>query len=76
MDVAPLIPSVLPLLLGLALGFASWGLLEYAIHGFLSHRLRTPVSPIHWGHHRTSVGIEDVADLIADLDQALNAAEG
>lgn len=35
----------------LALGFLSWGALEYVIHGFLSHWFRTPVSPMHWGHH-------------------------
>jgi len=34
------------------LGFLSWGLVEYAVHGVLSHRLKTFVSPLHWGHHR------------------------
>jgi len=34
------------------LGFFAWGFVEYLIHGVLSHRLRTPVSPLHWGHHR------------------------
>jgi dihydroceramide fatty acyl 2-hydroxylase len=33
-------------------GFYSWGFVEYAIHGFLSHRWNTPVSPLHWAHHR------------------------
>jgi 4-hydroxysphinganine ceramide fatty acyl 2-hydroxylase len=33
-----------------ALGFS---LLEYFIHSILSHRFKTPVSPIHWGHHQT-----------------------
>lgn len=53
---ATLIRSSLPLGLVLA-GFMSWGLLEYGIHGLLSHRLRTPVSPIHWGHHRTPAAV-------------------
>lgn len=35
-----------------ASGFAAWGFVEYLIHGILSHRFRTPVSPMHWGHHR------------------------
>jgi sterol desaturase/sphingolipid hydroxylase (fatty acid hydroxylase superfamily) len=33
-------------------GLFAWSLLEYAIHGVLSHRFRTPVTPLHWGHHR------------------------
>lgn len=33
------------------IGFLGWPLVEYTIHGFLSHRFRTPVSPLHWGHH-------------------------
>ena len=33
-------------------GLLCWSLVEYGIHGALSHRLRTPVSPLHWGHHR------------------------
>lgn len=32
-------------------GLLAWPLVEYTIHGFLSHRLRTPISPLHWGHH-------------------------
>lgn len=41
-------------LLAIALvGFVSWSFTEYAIHGLLSHRWKTPVSPIHWGHHKT-----------------------
>ena len=39
------------LALWLAAGWLAWPLLEYGIHGFLAHRLRTPVSPLHWGHH-------------------------
>lgn len=36
---------------GFALGLAAWPFVEYAIHGVLAHRLRTPVSPLHWAHH-------------------------
>jgi sterol desaturase/sphingolipid hydroxylase (fatty acid hydroxylase superfamily) len=32
-------------------GFLFWGLLEYTIHGFLSHRWKTFVSPLHGAHH-------------------------
>lgn len=35
-----------------ASGFLAWPLLEYAIHGWLSHRFQTFVSPLHWEHHR------------------------
>jgi hypothetical protein len=38
-------------------GFFGWGLVEYAIHGVLSHRFRTFVSPIHWGHHRNPAAV-------------------
>lgn len=34
-------------------GFLFWGLLEYAIHGPLSHRWKTFVSPLHANHHRS-----------------------
>ena len=45
--------------LGLAvlLGGLCWSFVEYAIHGLLSHRFRTPVSPVHWGHHRTPAAV-------------------
>ncbi len=33
-------------------GLLFWGFLEYAVHGLLSHRWRTFVSPLHWNHHR------------------------
>lgn len=33
-------------------GLLSWSLLEYLIHGILSHRFETFVTPLHWGHHR------------------------
>lgn len=35
----------------IAVGYWFWGFIEYFVHGFLSHRWRTPVSPLHWGHH-------------------------
>lgn len=41
------------LLLGLfATGLVAWSLLEYVIHGVLSHMLRTPAATMHWSHHR------------------------
>ena len=40
-----------------AVGLLAWGLVEYGIHGVLSHRLRTFVSPMHWGHHRTPAAV-------------------
>lgn len=36
----------------LSLGIFLWSFIEYLIHGILSHRFRTPVSAMHWGHHR------------------------
>jgi sterol desaturase/sphingolipid hydroxylase (fatty acid hydroxylase superfamily) len=44
--------DLLKLSLFVAGGFLTWPLVEYTIHGFLSHRLRTPISPLHWGHHK------------------------
>ncbi len=44
------------MIIGAGLFFAGvWGfsLLEYLIHGVLSHRFETPVSPLHWGHHKS-----------------------
>jgi len=38
-------------------GYLGWGLVEYGIHGVLSHRFRTFVSPMHWGHHRTPAAV-------------------
>lgn len=38
-------------------GFLSWSFVEYAIHGLLAHRFRTPVSPLHWSHHRTPAAV-------------------
>lgn len=55
--------SLLLLLALVALGFAGWSFLEYVIHGWLSHRFKTPAATMHWGHHRdprrvfTSVGV-------------------
>ena len=37
---------------GVGSGWLFWPLLEYAIHGGLSHRWRTFASPLHWQHHR------------------------
>ncbi len=34
-------------------GFFFWGLLEYTIHGPLSHRWKTFASPLHANHHRS-----------------------
>ena len=40
-------------IIGLPLaGFFLWGLLEYTIHGPLSHRWKTFASPLHANHHR------------------------
>ncbi len=36
----------------LALGIFAWTLLEYAIHGPLSHVWATPIAPLHDVHHR------------------------
>ncbi len=33
-------------------GLFLWSFLEYLIHGILSHRFKTPVSTMHWQHHR------------------------
>ena len=40
-----------------AAGFLAWPAVEYLIHGILSHRFRTPVSPLHWSHHRNPRGV-------------------
>jgi len=48
-------PSVAELTVPLLLvgaGWLAWPFVEYLIHGVLSHRFRTFVSPLHWGHHR------------------------
>jgi hypothetical protein len=42
---------ILRLLLALMAGLLAWPLLEYFVHGLLSHRWRTFASPMHWGHH-------------------------
>jgi sterol desaturase/sphingolipid hydroxylase (fatty acid hydroxylase superfamily) len=46
------VQSVLPLAALVAAGLVTWPLLEYVIHGVLSHRLRTPAAAMHWTHHR------------------------
>lgn len=33
-------------------GLLAWSFVEYGIHGLLSHRFSTPISPLHWSHHR------------------------
>ncbi len=43
--------------LAAGLGWLSWSFVEYAIHGLLAHRFRTPVSPLHWSHHRTPAAV-------------------
>jgi dihydroceramide fatty acyl 2-hydroxylase len=35
-----------------AAGVLAWTLVEYLIHGVLSHRLRTFATPLHAAHHR------------------------
>ncbi len=35
-----------------AAGLIVWSLIEYAIHGWMGHRFRTFVTPMHQGHHR------------------------
>lgn len=44
--------QLLPLGAAALAGLLAWSPVEYLIHGVLSHRLRTFVSPLHWGHHR------------------------
>ena len=39
------------------LGFAAWPGVEYLVHSTLSHRMRTPVSPLHWSHHKNPRGV-------------------
>ena len=40
-----------------AAGLLAWPFVEYLVHGILSHRYRTFVSPLHWGHHRTPAAV-------------------
>jgi sterol desaturase/sphingolipid hydroxylase (fatty acid hydroxylase superfamily) len=49
--------SLLRLTACTGLGWLCWPFVEYLIHGILSHRFRTPVSPLHWGHHRTPAAV-------------------
>ncbi len=37
-----------------AVGLLSWSFVEYLVHGILSHRFKTFVSPLHWGHHKNA----------------------
>lgn len=43
---------VFTLLAGALLGALIWTVLEYVIHGPLSHRWKTPITAIHNTHHR------------------------
>jgi sterol desaturase/sphingolipid hydroxylase (fatty acid hydroxylase superfamily) len=45
------------LVLALILGFAAWPAVEYLVHGVLSHRFRTFVTPLHMGHHKNPRGV-------------------
>jgi dihydroceramide fatty acyl 2-hydroxylase len=47
--VQPPVPVLVALF---AAGVGAWSLLEYAIHGWLSHRFATPAATMHWSHHR------------------------
>lgn len=44
--------TLLALALAFVLGFAAWPAIEYIVHGVLSHRFRTFVTPLHMGHHK------------------------
>jgi dihydroceramide fatty acyl 2-hydroxylase len=44
---------VLELAFAAGLGLFVWTVIEYTIHGPLSHRWKTFVSPLHWTHHRS-----------------------
>ena len=43
--------GILQSLFGIVIGCLLWPFFEYFVHGILSHRFKTPVSPLHWGHH-------------------------
>jgi sterol desaturase/sphingolipid hydroxylase (fatty acid hydroxylase superfamily) len=43
---------MLSVIVAFGAGLFAWTLLEYAIHGWLGHRFRTFVTPIHGKHHR------------------------
>jgi len=45
------------LVIAAVIGRLCWSPLEYAIHGLLSHRFRTFVTPLHWSHHRTPAAV-------------------
>ncbi len=47
--------AVLPdagLVVAAVAGYLAWGLVEYGVHGILSHRFRTFVTRLHAEHHR------------------------
>ena len=47
----PSLPDTVALAAAFGLGVLLWPLLEYAVHGWLAHRFRTFVSPLHGAHH-------------------------
>ena len=49
--------GLLTIAVAAGIGRTSWSLVEYTVHGVLSHRLRTFVSPLHWSHHRTPAAV-------------------
>jgi dihydroceramide fatty acyl 2-hydroxylase len=49
---APSIDRMLQGAILIAAGVLAWTLVEYLIHGVLSHRLRTFATPLHAAHHR------------------------
>jgi hypothetical protein len=56
-EVIPSPTSWLAVAAALSIGGLSWSFVEYLIHGILAHRFKTPVSPLHWGHHRTPAAV-------------------
>lgn len=60
------------------LGWFAWTLIEYTIHGPLSHRWKTLVSPLHWTHHKnprnvftSPLAAAPVAGLLFAIGQAV-----
>ncbi len=52
LDPTALSPSRVALLMAFVLGWVAWPAVEYLIHGILSHRYKTFVTPLHMAHHR------------------------
>ncbi len=57
MDPSAALSTPFALAMAAVAGFLAWGFVEYAIHGLLSHRFRTFVSPLHWGHHQSPAAV-------------------